>query len=318
VAWAVGFTGEGDLAVFDAASGAVVSTAPGSGRGGRRDLAVDAARRVWVLEEEEEGGGEIRVCPLAGEPPVLGSCAHWVWVDGVAALWPMPEGMVVFEDGYGPRWKVLRDDGAPAQGTWSPRPASVWAEGTTLHALTYGADGAALERRSATIGDVAEPSGTALWGVPASEPPTARFTPFEDGGVLVDVLDGDLWLRGVQGDAVGAAMPLGAGPAIARVEAVGALAGAVIALTTDRAVIAAIDNGQSVGVASVPLPEGVRQENLFFSRDLLVTGPDRALVATAGGVVMIGVQRTAGGVAASRDGHILDLRGPLAAVPALE
>jgi hypothetical protein len=280
-------------------------------------VAVDAARRVWVLEEEEEGG-EIRVCPLAGEPPALGGCAHWVWVDGVAALWPMPGAMVVFEDGYGPRWKVLRDDGAPAKGVWSPRPASVWAEGTTLHALTYGADGAVLEQRSATIGGAPVPSGTALWGVPATDPPTARFTAFEDGGVLVDVAFGDVVLRWVEADAAGAAMPLGVGPAIARVEAAAALEGAVIALTSDRAVIAAMENGKPVGSASVALPEGVRPEKLFFSRDLLVTGPDRALVATDEGVVAIGVQRTAAGVTASRDGHFGDLRGPLAAVPDLE
>jgi hypothetical protein len=317
--WAVAFTDEGDLAVFDAASGAVVSTAAGSGRSGRRDIAVDAARRVWVLEQEDEGG-EIRVCPLAGNPPALGACAHWVWVDGVAAMWPMQEGMVVFEDGYGPRWKVLRDDGAPAKGVWSPRPASVWTDGTNLHALTYGQDGAVLERRSATIGATAAPSGTALWGLPATEPPSTRFTPLGDGGVLVDALDGDVALRWVEDDAVGAAMLLGVGPGIARVEAAAALEGAVIALTTDRAVIAAMENGKSVGAASVSLPGGVRRENLFFSRDLLVTGPARALVATDAGVVAIEVQRTASGVTAFHDAQFqgAGLRGPLAAVPDLE
>ncbi|UQA62047.1 hypothetical protein [Polyangium aurulentum] len=315
--WAVGFTGEGDLAVFDAESGAVVSTAPGSGKSGRRDVAVDAAKRVWVLEQEDEGG-EIRGCPLAGSPPALGACAHWAWVDGVAALWPAPGGMVVFEDGYGPRWKVLRDDGAPAKGVWSPRPASVWGDGTTLHALTYGQDGAALERRSAAIGGAIVPSGTAPWGSPATEPPSARFTPLGDGGVLVDAQEGDVALRWVEDDVVGAAMLLGVGPGIARVEAAAGLEGAVIALTTDRAVIAAVENGTSVGAASVPLPEGVRREDLFFSRDLLVTGPARALVATEAGVVAIRVKRTAGGVTAFRDGQFAGLRGPLAAVPDLE
>jgi hypothetical protein len=317
--WALSFRADGALAVFDVANGEVANATPLPAGGGRRDVALDACSgRVWVLiGDDEEASGEVLVCPLdrAQAPPRLGACVHEVWVDGVAALWATGRGVVVFEDGYGPRWKLLRDDGAPSKGAPAPRPASVHAAGAdAFEVLTYGEDGARLQwRRASVAGGVVEVTSVVDLGLsPGGDPPSARMVLLPSGeGLLVDVALGDVALRPFAGSVVGEEKRVVADPAIERVEAV-ALSGDLLSVLTPAGllVMEAVGEGSA---AVVSLPGKVRREMTFFSRDLANVGEGRWLVATDGGVNAVEARRGEGGVQAWLDGAFMGsaLRGPI-------
>lgn len=271
--WALSFRADGALAVFDVASGEVAHATPLPAGGGRRDVALDACGgRVWVLISDDEGAsGEVLVCPLdrAQAPPGLGACVHEVWVDGVAALWATERGVVVFEDGYGPRWKLLRDDGVPSKGAPAPRPASVHASGAdAFEVLTYGEDGVRLEwRRASVTGGVVDVTSVMDLGLsPGGDPPSARMAVLPSGeGLVVDVALGDVVLRPFVGSTVGEEKRVEAVPAIERVEAV-ALSGDLLSVLTPAGLLVTDAAGEG-SAAVVPLPGTVRREMTFFSRD---------------------------------------------------
>ena len=87
----------------------------------------------------------ISVHPMAAAEPRFEPRRHWAWVDGRARLMALPYAALAFEEGYGERWKVLRDDGKPTVSLPAPRPASAWleadGEGFRIGALAYEPDG---------------------------------------------------------------------------------------------------------------------------------------------------------------------------------
>ncbi|TKD12773.1 hypothetical protein [Polyangium fumosum] len=312
-AWyGVGFGLQGEVVVFEGKTGAVTSSAEGGG-GTPRDVAVDpGASRVWVLEENEDAsGGEIRVCPL--DAGAVGACAHAAWVDGGAALFATDEGLWVFEQGtYGPRWKVLRE-GTIAKGVYAPRPASVWREGDRMEVLSYGVNEDRLTRMSGMLTENGLVVTTGLdLGAPALQPPTARFAPLSaESGLLWDVVGGDVAAREVGAEGAGAAVMLGVGPGIERIEAAAVLGGAALVLSTNTlwVVEMAQENG-GFDVTAVALGGEVRRAGTFFSRDLATAG-DRALVATDQGVRAIMVEKDGGPVFLDERFEGSSLRGPL-------
>ncbi|MDI1428257.1 hypothetical protein [Polyangium sorediatum] len=312
-AWyGVGFGLQGEVVVFEGKTGAVTSSAEGGG-GTPRDVAVDpGASRVWVLEENEDAsGGEIRVCPL--DAGAVGACAHAAWVDGGAALFATDEGLWVFEQGtYGPRWKVLRE-GTIAKGVYAPRPASVWREGDRMEVLSYGVNEDRLTRMSGKLTENGLVVTTGLdLGAPALQPPTARFVPLSaESGLLWDVVGGDVAAREVGAEGAGAAVMLGVGPGIERIEAAAVLGGAALVLSTNTLWVVELgkENG-GFDVTAVALEGEVRRAGTFFSRDLATAG-DRALVATDQGVRAIMVEKDGGPVFLDERFEGSSLRGPL-------
>ncbi|HVK69827.1 MAG TPA: hypothetical protein VM694_35455, partial [Polyangium sp.] len=268
--------------------------------------------RLWVLEENEDAsGGEIRVCPL--NEGAVGACAHAAWVDGGAALFATDEGLWVFEQGaYGPRWKVLRE-GTIAKGVYAPRPASVWREGDRMEVLSYGVDEDRLTRLSGTLTENGLVVTTGLdLGAPALQPPTARFVPLSaESGLLWDVVGGDVAARKVGAQGAEAAVMLGVGPGIDRIEAAAMLGEAALVLSTNTLRVVEMEQEyRGLGVTAVALGGEVRRAGTFFSRDLATVG-DRALVATDQGVLAIVVEKDGGPVFLDERFEGSSLRGPL-------
>ncbi|MDC3952663.1 hypothetical protein [Polyangium jinanense] len=315
--YGVGFGLNGEVVVFDGKTGAVTSSAEGGG-GTPRDVSVDPdGTRLWVFEENEDAsGGEIRVCPL--DAGAVGPCEHAAWVDGGAALFATDEGLWVFEHAtYGSRWKVLQE-GTIAKGVYAPRPASVWREGDRVEVLSYGVSDDRLTRLSGTMtaNGLVVTTGLDL-GAPALVPPTARFVPLSaESGLLWDVVGGDVAMRKVDAAGAAAAVMLGVGPGIERIEAAEVLSGAALVLSTNTLWV--VEPGEENGgpnVTTVALGGEVRRAGTFFSRDL-VTAEDRALVATDQGVRAIVVEKDGGSVFLDDQFDGGPLRGPLGVVHA--
>jgi hypothetical protein len=325
----VAFTDAGDLAIIDAASGAILGSAPGGGLHGPRDITLDPwGDRVVVFEsDEDETGGEITTYPL--HAPQIGPRAHLAWVDGRVRLAAAPLGIVVFEESYGTRWKMFWRDGSPTTSVAAPRPASAWIDsssgGAAVQALTYG-DGAAppaldLRRMELQPGSLEAPAVIALAASFGSLPPTARMVraPALGGDLLVD--------RGSSGMTLVLVSSLGAvmgstsvdilGPS-SRVEAATTLEGGrvVVVLTSNEPRLVAVrlgDGFEVIGAAALDLGAPVRVEDLFFSRDLRAIAPGRVLAATAAGVLAIDVTEGDLGVTLTLDPFFngSGLRGPL-------
>lgn len=297
----VAWTAQGDLALVDGASGATRQQVP-AGAMGERDLAWDPwAQRVLVYQGGEDDGGEIAALPIqpASDGVLLGARAHLVWVDGRARLLAAPAGVVVFEEGYGERWKLLGS--APSPSVSAPRPASAWltvdAHGATVHGLGYGEG--VLERRAAAVDatGIATPSVEPLSVGPATLPPTARLVaaPALGDAVLIDIAGSALAVHRVIGAAASEASLVPLAAAGMRIEAAVPLRGGrVIALllagaTAELAAVALDPAGAPWSTARLPLPGATAPETRFFSRDLAPQGDDRVLVATTAGVHAVAV-----------------------------
>jgi hypothetical protein len=330
------FTSTGELAVVGVETAEVLAQAPADPASAVRDLDWDAAggRLVLFESDEHEQGGEIaaHAVDVDDASASLGTREHLAWVDGIARIAASSLGVLVFEDGFGPRWRVLWNDGNPGASVAAPRPASMWleaaADGFAVHALTYGvaASDVSLERRrTQLVPDSIVPIAAPLLDVAAAtDPPTARSiaAPAIGAELLADVIDGTPALRVVHGALVGEASPLFEAGAVERIEALATLDGGrmVLLLTSAPARLLAAhldDEGNVLSEDALDLPGNVRQELQFFSRDLIVLGPTRALVATDAGVFAVSVAGADGSPALDIDPAFagLGLRGPLVALP---
>lgn len=317
----VAWTASGDLVLADGASGEARQTIAASATG-ERDVAWDPwGRRVVLYQGAEDEGGEIAAHPLEQAGAALGARAHLAWVDGRARLLPAPPGLVVFEEGYGERWKLLGS--APTSSVIAPPPASAWltvgVAGAAVHALGY--DDGSLVERAATVRDtgIGAPSIEPLPVGPATQPPTARLVPAIGAALLVDV-DGDsLAVRRLDGMTSRVALPA---PGMRIEAAVSLHGGQVVAVLlsgaeTELAAVAVDATGVVQGAAHLPLPGEAAPAPRFFARDLAVQGDGRVLAATSVGVhaVDVTVDDAAGvrvAIAAGFDGSAL--RGPIAVI----
>jgi hypothetical protein len=273
---------------------------------------------VVLYQNDDDESGEIAAHAL---DDALGERTHLAWVDGRARLLPAPAGLVVFEEGYGERWKLL--GATPTSSVIAPPPASAWltvdVAGAAVHALGY--DAGSLVLRTAAVGEagIGAPSIEPLSAGPATQPPTARLVPAIGAALLVDI-DGDaLAVRRLDGAA--SLVPLPA-PGLRIEAAVTLRGGQVLALLlsgaeTTLTAVAVDAKGVVWSAAHLPLPGAVTPAPRFFGRDLAAQGDGRVLAATSMGVHAIDVSLDdATGVrlelAAGFDGSTL--RGPIAVI----
>ena len=139
---AVTWSSEHELVLVDAKTGALFAKAKGAGLDGVRDSPLDVhAHRVVVFEGDFDATwGEVATYAL-GESS-LGERTKRGYLEGDARILPMPGGILLFEDGPAPRWKVLRDDNAPTIGIAMERPVSIavtdQGDARRIDALAYG------------------------------------------------------------------------------------------------------------------------------------------------------------------------------------
>jgi hypothetical protein len=320
----VAWTAAGELAVVDGVTGAVRQRLATTG-GGERDVAYDPWRgRVLTFEGVEEGSGEIAAYPVYSgrRGPRLGRRAHQAWIDGRARLLPSPHGAVVFEEGYGERWKLL--GASPAPSVLAPPPVSAWLSigpsGVAVHGLSRDP---ALVRRAARVSasGLEPPIEETLDAAPASLSSTARLVPAPARGdaVLVDVVGTFLLVRLVAGASAGPAALVPLPARGMRIEAAvpfddGQVVALLMSGRSEVMAIAVGADGAVTSVAHAPLPGEVTPAPTFFSRDLAAQGEGRVLAATSAGVHALRLQHHPGGVhlglLGSFDGSAL--RGPLA------
>lgn len=302
---AAGWTAGGEVALFDVASGEVLTSAPGASLAGERDLAVDpwGSRLIVFQSDADDEWGEIAAYPIAAGAAglSLGPRAHEVWIDGRTRVSASPFGTVVFEESYGPRWRLVRSDGQPSASVYGPRPASLWTGvlpdgGFRITALTYGMEGTTADLRVALVEKegVSPPVIVPLTATPVSSPLGARWVESAGGGHVVDVdaASGDVVISTFAGGGWPPLVPAGLGPGIAGVEQASSLPGGkriALLLTgaADLAVIGVGAGGAPECAAALDLPGEVEPAGLFFARGLLPVGPARVLVATSSGVFAV-------------------------------
>ncbi|MEP7120672.1 MAG: hypothetical protein ABJE95_07180 [Byssovorax sp.] len=325
------WTSQGDLAVVDGRTGTVKQLAPTSHLGGEVDLVFDpwtSEAAVFELDNESQSGEITSYPALPGPSGIhLEPRVHRAWIDGEARLLAAPLGLVIFEQSYGERWKVLFDDQHTTSSVSAPCPASAWitegaGQGFTVHALSYSEAGPLLLHASdVSPHHVADLTTSSLGVAPAGDPPTARAisAPALGGAALFDVVGSDLAVRLVSGPSASPAALVPLGASELRVEHVLAFDGgqvALLLLSGDSRVMAVelAADGAVKSTATLALPGTVREERRFFSHDLSALGPRRALAATSAGVLSIRMTRSGAGVGLALDPSFSGaaLRGPIA------
>ncbi|MEJ7735481.1 MAG: hypothetical protein WKG00_40630, partial [Polyangiaceae bacterium] len=146
--FALAVTDDARLAVVDVAGGTTVTSVSLPDGVVVRDLDFDGVSgRALVFESDaDDQGGEVTAYPIleqagpaATSQWVFGPRQHIGWVDGRARLLAQPSAVLLFEEAYGTRWRLL--DGAPSTSLIAPRPASVWRApdgASAVQALLYG------------------------------------------------------------------------------------------------------------------------------------------------------------------------------------
>jgi hypothetical protein len=133
-------TDEG-LALVDAATGNTLISCRSRARVDH--LVLDPYRRALLTFESDDrdAGGVIVSRPL----DALGRDEQLGYLDGAARLHPAPFGVVVFEESYGTRWRLL---GSP-HGIAAPMPSAVWSSPSGVQTLTLDEQG--WSGRTATL-----------------------------------------------------------------------------------------------------------------------------------------------------------------------
>jgi hypothetical protein len=272
---------DGELVLADGASGGVVERAAATGP--IVDLAWDPwALRLIAVEVDPEGeGGEITAHTLP-----LGAGEHVAWLDGQLRVLPAPPGLVVFEQSYGERWRLI--GAAPTSSLAAPPPSAAWiGPGPSLFAVAGGA-----------LREV--PLSAAGLGTPTITPlPDGVVVPRDGGALAVEVPLPAPGLRAVAAAAVGDHV-------------------AVLTASPPTLVVAALSAGGAVtATAHLPLPGLVADPAPFFSRYLCALGDHLVLAATTAGVFAVRIGSAPHGItlelAPGFDGSAL--RGPLAPSP---
>jgi hypothetical protein len=319
-------------------------------------LAYDEPRHAALVVTMEAGARAATVASLMIRHAATGEVgfdAPWRW--GLAApgtrVEPTRAGLVLFEQQPAPRWRYIDDDGVTRASILAPLPPSIWrgrpgeseqigglvelpatgqgeAPPYAIAVARIDAQGVrgfwlrALQTGGATIAPGAR---MIAWPVPARAEHGAR-------GVLVDVAEGDVWLRWVEGARASAPMALGVTKPpgrlleVTRVEASPPSSerggGALLLALTDAPRLLAVWVGHDRGISQVTeldLGTGSGDAPLGPGPLLAPVTDDRVLVATEQGVLALEVRepqdvRSPAGplLVADRGFTGQTLRGPLA------
>jgi hypothetical protein len=310
---AFGFDEQQRPVAFEVRTGMVASrAAPPDAGVSFRDLVFDSRhRRLWLFESDaEELSGSVTAIAFGAPKPFLGARQPRAWLDGLAFLWPLHDGVVVFENGYGTRWRFLPDDGQWLPSQPAPLPAAIWGSsdeaGTWLDGIAYPATPlGALRRVSAASSDGSlGPVEISASDVHASTMPSSALAvpAFASGdALLVDVLanGAGVGLRRRDGDQWQAPQVLPLPFDVSSLREVRGMSRAAPAADRERLAVF-VEQPPHVGVIDWPLGDGpdsvatsawypvdapTGRPDWAVSRELLVVGHDRVLVATAGGVL---------------------------------
>lgn len=349
---AIGWTSEGQLALFDTLTGALVDEAPGRRHAWLRDVAFDpAGLRAAVLESDAQGTtAQVRTVELRrvpGRALSWGHSHHLGGVDGPARLWPVPDAVVVFETSPAVRWRLLRDDGRPTASLFAPVPEAAWAHDSPL-GLELGAvgtrsdgSGAGVARVQALVGaegftDVTIEALAPEAGAPGRER-ARRFSPWPLGQgcaegeplLAAEVAERSLTFTletGCLGEPVGSVRLAEAAESVAalavlperRLPADSGPEATVtaVALLTEPARLLVAELGPELVVAHetvITLPSDASAEDAWLGRTLLPLAGRRLLVATPTRLWAVDLDLAASGEApVEREFHGAELRGPLA------
>jgi hypothetical protein len=324
------WTETNELALVDGESGVARQVMATAETSAARDLVYDPWMSRAVVFEGATSSRSAEVATYALDAGLLGfelsPRVHAHWVEGDGRLLSSPLGVVLFEQGAGDRWTTLYSDEESSASVAAPPPAGAWIESSgwdfTLRALTYGAHGQ-LNLRSSAVRwkGMSPPENTALDVGTSAASPGARMAlaPRLGGALLFDVDGSDLAVRLVHGVKAGAATRIPLGAVGMRVEHAVTIDGGEVALLllSGESRVLAIEMGAGgvvTGADVLSLPGETRVEPRFFSRDLALLGPRRALAATSAGVFAIRVERGPSGVSLTLDEDFdgKGLRGPLA------
>lgn len=331
----LGLGPDGTLVWFEGQSGRIVASAALVGGAGTRvhDVAYDPTRRRAVALQAAPGRlelGSIVAYPMRLGEPAFGA-AHPVgqawWSRG---LWPVRSGVVVFERGPTPQWRLVDEAGSTRAREQRPPPLELWGragsarfDAAVRHPVRVGGSMSWLEVAVAGQGFTSS-AHASLEAPPSALPASARLAPHGDGVLAAWEAAGELVLgvHGREGElrrthAIDAASPpvvamrLLASPRSPRAR--------YALLLAEPARLCVVQLGDRLQSAVVELrgAETVRHDP--YGR-VLVTQRGRAWVATTQGVVALDVLDGPEGLELVVDDSFRggDLRGPLAGPVAVD
>lgn len=333
-----GTTADGKLALFDGATGELLSSAAAGETGPIADIACDPflSRVLSVEQAEGEEWGELVTHALdAGSEegsPALGAGEHLVWIDGVARVAATPVGAVEFQESYGERWKLLPEGGAPTPGAPARVPVSIAVvPGDGGPPVLLGLPECGLGGEQNLLSAMLTPAGVGavaaqpLFSLPLSDPGdcSVRWARSKGGEHVIAVTAGEVGVfsSAGAGGVWGPRVPVALGAAVEGVESAVGMEGApvVVALVTGAIDVAAVrlsPSGEVECATSLDLLGEVASSRGRLGRGLTAAGPLRALAATSEGVFGLALSEgcpLALEVDAAFSGDAL--RGPLDACP---
>jgi len=288
-----------------------------------RDVIYDPwHRRVLVfLSDEDDQSGEIVSFPFDRSPAELQHREHIVWVDGRVRMLAVPEGLVLFEQSYGERWRLLRADAEPTRSSATPRPVSAFAVisggPSVVHGLVAGEDGPQWLSAPLAHGGFGERHTHPLRGLPVGASlDEVRMAPLADqSGVALLHSDGKAaTLYNHDGAALRERITLPSLPG--RLEQLEAMpqGGFALLLAEPAGVMVIERNGTALRHAHLRLPGLTEPADGSLMRSLASVAPGRLLAATRAGVFAIDVHHDGGELWLELDAEFegSDLRGPIA------
>lgn len=322
----VAFDAQRRVVVVDPATGSILDSEGGEATPGLwpQDVALDRERgRAYVFDADRRDQygliTEVRfddwqVAQVSGQEH--GGRIERGWVDGRARLWPSDHGVVVFQQGYGDRWRLLRDDGMPTPSSPGTPPAAGWMDDEGWLSA-YGFVGDSLERTWVFADDgQLDVQQEQLW-LQGYDPDRTQVLP---GGCLGDALVVEANPHGLSVQVLMngiAAAPdehptVLIGPVVAAAligDGCGEAAARIALLSYDRVTVVDLAGA----VASLPLETELELEPMM-TRRILGWTPQRFFVATIAGVFAIDIGSSAAPLElrwdADFEGHAL--RGPIA------
>jgi len=329
------FTDAGLLATIDAGSGAIIATEPLDPEPelDPADLVIDheAGRAIIVDAHLDDVYAAVGEVPLDADG-TLGARVHRAWIDGRARAWPIAAGILLFEQGYGDRWRILRDDGGASASIAGAPPVSAWAwtDGQQVHLDAFGyvelGERILFEHRQTRIDGNAVANGTlsvdamTLTLGPRSTPPSARVIAGGDWGhaLIIDREDGSLTTQALHGALAEAPRRIALSSGVGELVTARPLddqSRRIAILCAAPAQLWVLDlESDHYDLAMLPLPWQQAAAAPQLTRQLVALGRDRVVVAGPDQLIAVIITRSEAGLTLNFDQYFQahNLRSPIA------